>query len=285
MRNAWILNFKWALKFRGASSATGRIENEKSRFHCGLFILKEKGGHHSTMNIFEFFQEDYVYHQFQPLYSLNKDQNIYAYEALLRNVSNANPEMVFQSAIRANILYKLDTMSIQKAITTFLKKEILESNLFINIYITTILHPNFMIFFNHLCERFPGLPHKLFFEINETSAEELWEIPLLKTSLKSLRELGVRIAIDDFGQGSSSIKKAIEYEPECIKLDRFFAINLAKDEKKQRFLSFFHTYYAKDTIIVLEGIEEKEDLLVAEQIGIHVGQGYYLGKPQALKVV
>lgn len=237
------------------------------------------------MNIFDLFQEDCIFHQYQPLYLLSGEHELFAYEALFRNAMNKNPEMVFQSAMKANILYKLDTMSIQKAISSFIQRELPNCHLFLNIYITTILHPNFMIFFNSLCERYPDLPGKLYFELNETSAEELWAVPILKSSIQSLRKMGVRFAIDDFGQGSSSIKKAIEYEPECIKLDRFFATDLAQDSKKQRFISLFHHYYAEDTILVLEGIEKEEDLEVAKQLGIQVGQGFYLGKPEALKAV
>jgi EAL domain-containing protein (putative c-di-GMP-specific phosphodiesterase class I) len=238
-----------------------------------------------NLNIFDFFDKDIVYHLYQPLIDLSENQTIYAYEALFRNNSNISPDIVFHSATRANILYQLDTMSIQKAISTFFEKNLSECHLFLNIYITTVLHPNFFHFFNKLCEKYTGLPNKLFFEINETSAEELWINPLLKRSFQTLRNLGVRFAIDDFGQGSSSIKKAIEYEPECIKLDRYFATNLAQDKNKQRFLSLFRGYYDKDTLLVIEGIEEKEDLIVAKQIGLHIAQGFYLGMPRELELV
>ncbi|WP_335869575.1 EAL domain-containing protein [Bacillus sp. 2205SS5-2] len=234
------------------------------------------------MNIFDFFQEDVIYHEYQPLFSLDSGNELYAVEALLRNASNVNPESVFQSAIRANILYKLDTLSIQKAVESFLDSSTSTCKLFLNIYITTILHPNFLRFFQSLLQPHPDLAHRLVLEVNESSAEEMWNNPLLKQKLNELRQVGIMFAIDDFGQGSSSIKKAIEYEPECIKLDRYFAIDLAKDERKQRFLSMFKSFYEKDTILVLEGIETKEDLLVAQQLGIDIGQGYYLGKPKAL---
>lgn len=233
------------------------------------------------MNVFEIFQGDTIYHDYQPLYCLKNEQKVFAYEALLRNVSRIDPESVFRSAMQANILYKLDTHSIQKAINTFFVKQS-TGYLFLNIYITTILHPSFLRFFYSLCNEFPELSNRIFFEINETSADELWNLPLLKQSIQTLRESGVRFAIDDFGQGSSSIKKAIEFEPECIKLDRYFAHNLSIDHKKQRFLELFQSYYHEDTTLVLEGIEKNEDLLVAKQMGIHVGQGFYLGKPRGL---
>lgn len=236
------------------------------------------------MNVYEIFNGDTIYHEYQPLYCLKDRNKIYAYEALLRNEAKINPDSVFKSAIQANILYKLDTISLQKAIASYFLKQS-TGYLFLNIYITTILHPNFLLFFDSLCLLYPGLPKRLFLEVNETCADDLWNIPLLNKSIKTLREFGVQFAIDDFGQGSTSIKRVIEFHPECIKLDRYFAQNLAKDEKKQKFLKLFCTYYGSDTLLVLEGIEKNDDLIVAQQIGIAVGQGYYLGKPQALVVV
>ncbi len=233
------------------------------------------------MNIFSIFQDDLIYHEFQPLYMLGHQQSLYAYEGLLRNTFNQNPEQVFQTAIKANILYKLDTLSITKAMESFVNTSP-DCKLFLNIYITTILHPSFRHYFDHLMKTHPSMEGRLVLEINESSAEELWQNPLLKQALKGLREYGVWYAIDDFGQGTSSIKKSMEYEPEVIKLDRYFALNLAQDSKKQRFLSFFSQFYSEDTLIVLEGIEKQEDMEVALQMGIAIGQGYHLGRPGKL---
>ncbi|WP_044340385.1 EAL domain-containing protein [Rossellomorea aquimaris] len=234
------------------------------------------------MNIFTIFQNNYIYHDFQPLYEMGEQQTLFAYEGLLRNKYNENPESVFQSAMKANILYKLDTLSISKALESFSENGLKTCKLFLNIYITTILHPSFHTFFYDLMKKHPEIKGRLVLEINESSAEELWQNPLLKESLKELKQYGVWYAIDDFGQGTSSIKKSIEYEPEIIKLDRFFALNLSQDDKKQRFLSFFNQFYGKDTLIVLEGIETKQDMQVAKDIGITMGQGFYLGRPSRL---
>jgi EAL domain-containing protein (putative c-di-GMP-specific phosphodiesterase class I) len=236
-----------------------------------------------TMNVYEIFNGDSIYHDYQPLYCVGDTNKVFAYEALLRNAAKINPESVFKSAKKANVLYKLDTYSLQKAIASFFNKKS-TGYLFLNIYITTMLHPNFLLFFDSLCLLYPELPKRLFLEINETSDDDLWNIPLLKDSINTVRGFGVQFAIDDFGQGSSSIRRAIEFKPECIKLDRYFAQNLAADQNKQRFLELFYSYYGKDTLLVLEGIEKNKDLVVARQIGIHVVQGFYLGRPKALVV-
>jgi EAL domain-containing protein (putative c-di-GMP-specific phosphodiesterase class I) len=236
------------------------------------------------MNVYDIFKADTIYHDYQPLYTLASRKRLFAYEALLRNAAQINPEDVFKSATKANVLYKLDTCSLQKAITSYFKKQS-TGYLFLNIYLTTILHPNFMLFFDSMCKLFPELPKRLYLELNETSTEELWQLPHLKRTIQTLRDYGVFFAIDDFGQGTASIKRAIEFGAECIKLDRYFTQNLANDEKKQRFVELFISFYGKDTLVVLEGIERKEELIVAKQLGIHAGQGYYLGRPTMIENV
>jgi EAL domain-containing protein (putative c-di-GMP-specific phosphodiesterase class I) len=231
------------------------------------------------MNIFSIFQDDFIYHDYQPLYTIEQTQSLYGYEALLRNTHKMNPEKLFQSAMKANILYKLDTLSISKAIEEFFHNRNQNGKLFVNVYVTTILHPSFHNYFDYLMEIFPALCGRLVLELNESTPDELWQNPLLASTLKYLKHYDVLYAIDDFGQGTASIKKSIEFEPDIIKLDRYFAKNLAESERKQRFLSFFNQFYGSDTLIILEGIEQEEDMLVAKELGITLGQGYYLGRP------
>ena len=51
----------------------------------------------------------------------------------------------------------------------------LDCKLFLNIYITTILHPSFRHYFDHLMKTHPSMEGRLVLEINESSAEELWQ--------------------------------------------------------------------------------------------------------------
>ncbi|MBH9968645.1 EAL domain-containing protein [[Bacillus] enclensis] len=234
------------------------------------------------MNIFTIFQNDYIYHDYQPLFMMGHTPSIYGYEALMRNTHKENPETLFQTAMRANILYKLDTLSITKAIEGFLCHQNGSGKLFVNVYVTTLLHPSFHTYFDHLMVIYPGARGRLILELNESTPDELWQNPLLERTLKSLKRYDVLYAIDDFGQGTASIKKSIEFEPDIIKLDRYFAKELARSKRKQRFISFFQQFYGNDAIIILEGIEQEEDMLAAMELGITIGQGYFLGKPSKL---
>lgn len=236
------------------------------------------------MNIFELLMKDNLFHFYQPIYNL-KDEKLYGYEALLRSDNLKDPEKLFKDAMKSNILYHLDTTSIDKALTHYHKQDQPEK-LFLNIFISTLLNPNFTHFIDSLLTNNSNLYFpKIVLELNESiEEEEMWSAPLLLNRISTLREMGIEFAIDDFGQGTASLRKAMEVEPEYLKLDRYFAHNLGSSRKKQKFISLFTEYFSEDTIVVLEGIETETDLHIASEVGIDVGQGYYLGRPAGIVV-
>lgn len=235
------------------------------------------------MNIFELLKRNRLFHNYQPLHHL-ADDAIYGYEALLRSTIQSSPEALFKIAMQSNTLYKLDTMSIEKAFTHY-SNQLNNQKLFLNMFMSTLLHPNFIRFMHSMLDAPSSPVPSIVFEMNEAKEEEaMWESPLLPTRIHTLREMGIQFAIDDFGQGATSLKKAVEMEPEYLKLDRYFATDLATSDKKQKLVSLFTDYFKGDTTVVLEGIETGDDLKLAKEIGIDVAQGYYIGKPQALIV-
>ncbi|MEH7386552.1 EAL domain-containing protein, partial [Bacillus sp. JJ1521] len=75
----------------------------------------------------------------------------------------------------------------------------------------------------------------------------------------------------------------IELEPNYLKLDRIFSINLAKSSQKQKMISLLLQYFQEtDTKIILEGVETNEELQMAKTLGIELCQGYLLSRPQPI---
>jgi GAF domain-containing protein len=95
-----------------------------------------------------------------------------------------------------------------------------------------------------------------------------------------LRSLGARIAIDDVGAGYSSFRHVVELEPDCIKLDRSF---IAGFETKPMWAQVARAVVqvANNTgaNLVAEGIETENQLLMARQLGVTLGQGYLIARP------
>ncbi|HJV16846.1 MAG TPA: EAL domain-containing protein [Bacillales bacterium] len=232
--------------------------------------------------IHEIIEKNDFFHCYQHLYKL-KCMSAIGAELLLRT-EMGNPEFIFQLAREENKLFELDTKSIDRAFQTFFSQQEIVGLLFSNIFPSTILHPNFPSFVAYLLEHYPNLSKNVVFEIIET--EKVDDEEKLKEKVQFLKKWGFQIAVDDVGKGWSSLCLIIELEPDFIKLDRYFSIDLANSAKKQKMIKLLlHFFEDTDTKMILEGIETSSDLRMAQSLGIHFCQGYLLSKPMPLIVV
>jgi len=124
-----------------------------------------------------------------------------------------------------------------------------------------------------------GLPADLL-ELELTEGILIEATAFVKSSLKKLRDLGVRFALDDFGKGYSSLEYLRQLPLERIKIDRSFVRNLERDDSDAAIVSAISVLGSRLGLRVLaEGVERSSqlDLLAAE--GCHEIQGYYFSPP------
>ena len=109
--------------------------------------------------------------------------------------------------------------------------------------------------------------------------EELQQ-QIVKQTLDMLRERGVRLSIDDFGSGYSSLGIFEQIPASVIKLDRSFLLN-QKDRGRQVKIMKGIVNLAQDldAQIVCEGVETDNDVELMQEIGAYVAQGYRFAKP------
>jgi diguanylate cyclase (GGDEF)-like protein len=101
--------------------------------------------------------------------------------------------------------------------------------------------------------------------------------------LEDLQALGVRVAIDDFGIGASSLRQLRRIPGAVVKIDRSFTERLdgegGGDDRVM--LAALVTIAAQlDLEIIAEGIERESQLRIVRELGVPIGQGWYLGVPQ-----
>jgi diguanylate cyclase (GGDEF)-like protein/PAS domain S-box-containing protein len=99
-------------------------------------------------------------------------------------------------------------------------------------------------------------------------------------SLEALRELGVGLAVDDFGTGQSSLAHLSRLPIDTLKIDMSFVRRLSlgsKDAAIVRAIVLLGTSLGK--LVVAEGIETEEQALLLDEMGCHHGQGYLLARP------
>ena len=115
---------------------------------------------------------------------------------------------------------------------------------------------------------------------------EITESALIRDPLKSkqamrqLRELGMRLSLDDFGTGWSSLQHLSTFPVQELKIDHSFVSRLARGntdfEVVRSLIALAHTL---GLTVTGEGVEHSEQWRFLEELGCDYGQGYYVGQP------
>jgi EAL domain-containing protein (putative c-di-GMP-specific phosphodiesterase class I) len=102
----------------------------------------------------------------------------------------------------------------------------------------------------------------------------------IEDELARLRDLGVVLAIDDFGSDYSSLARLRDLPFHILKVDRAFVRNVPEDVRATRLLeAIVGLADAMDVLTVVEGIEDEAQLRVACEAGADVIQGFYFSRP------
>ena len=125
-------------------------------------------------------------------------------------------------------------------------------------------------------------PNQLVFEITETAA--LSEIDVTLKFIRRLKEIGCRIALDDFGSGFSSFYYLKQFDVDYLKIDGTFVRDLASDHGSRLFVKALSDVAAGlSKQVIAEWIEDQAALDLLLTMGIQYGQGYFFQKPKLLK--
>jgi diguanylate cyclase (GGDEF)-like protein/PAS domain S-box-containing protein len=115
-------------------------------------------------------------------------------------------------------------------------------------------------------------------EITESTLMEQRERAL--SSLTELRDLGVKLSIDDFGTGYSSLAYLSTLPFDCLKIDRSFVIGMHKSPQNVEIVrAVLLLGRSLNKLVIAEGIETHDQLRRLKQLGVPVGQGYWLARP------
>jgi diguanylate cyclase (GGDEF)-like protein len=95
-----------------------------------------------------------------------------------------------------------------------------------------------------------------------------------------LRARGLRVSIDDFGVGYSSMSQLLELAIDELKIDKSFTLRLTSDPRAQAIVhSTIELARALGLTLVAEGIETEEVLRSLQSLGADIGQGYLIARP------
>lgn len=122
-------------------------------------------------------------------------------------------------------------------------------------------------------------PEYLCFEITETAAVQ--STVNANHFIQKVRELGVKIALDDFGSGMSSFRYLRELQVDSVKIDGIFVRNiLSSDTDKVMINAICRMVHTLKMDVVAEFVESREMIACLRKLGVDFVQGYAVHKPE-----
>lgn len=217
---------------------------------------------------------------YQPIISLRWG-SILGWEALTRGPADSyfrSPDIIFSFAEEAGLLFPLEKLCRQSAFNR-LGEIGPDQKLFINIHPRTINDPSFVRGETMKLIKDAGLkPQNIVFEITERHS--IYDFSFFNKTLEHYRNQGFLVAVDDAGAGFSCLQSIAEIRPDFIKIDMSLTRGIHANAVKRSLLETFVIFAEKiGCTVIAEGIEEEEELDTLANIGVHYGQGYYLGRP------
>ena len=222
---------------------------------------------------------------FQPIVSL-RDSSIYSHEALIRGPQDTEfhtPDALLAAAANESLNFEFENFCVTVALDRW--GTLRESGrLFVNISAEVLVQVLKVCGRDALLELISGfgvLPRMLVLEITEY--ERVADMDYLACVVREIRSAGVSLALDDFGDGRSSLRLWSQLKPEIVKIDKYFTKDISRHADKLKTIQALQQIAAIfDTSLVAEGIETEDDLRVLRDLGIEYGQGYFLGRPALL---
>ncbi|KJF65829.1 MULTISPECIES: putative bifunctional diguanylate cyclase/phosphodiesterase [Rhizobium] len=121
-------------------------------------------------------------------------------------------------------------------------------------------------------------PHRLELEITETAV--MTSADTAQRIISELQGAGVRISLDDFGTGQSSLGRLRDFTFDKVKIDRAFVSRISSDRPSEHIIkAIVAMCEGLDLEVVAEGIEERAEEEKLRALGCAMGQGYFYGRP------
>ena len=224
--------------------------------------------------------EEQIHTLFQPIYEFRTGA-VFGWEALSRGPKDTpfhSPLDLFEYAEKNGQLYVLEQVCRAQAIRsvgTFGAHQ----NLFLNIHPRTIIDPEFTPGKTMALLDATGIrPESIVFEVTERHA--IHDPSLLHKTLEHYRSQGFRVAVDDAGSGHSGLTTIALLRPDFIKIDRELVRDVDQDPVRRALMETMVIFAEKiGACIIAEGIERRGEAMALIDIGVHYGQGYFLGRP------
>lgn len=227
-----------------------------------------------------------LFNVYQPQYELSSQRLIGA-EALLRwhhpKMGDISPDRFIPVAEDTGDIITLGERVLSEACQQLIKwreKGLNMPHISVNLSPRQLSHPNISSKVSETLTKTGLEPDALVLELTESALMQHPE--QAARSLNELKAIGVRLSVDDFGTGHSSLSYLRRFPLDCIKVDRSFVQDLPNNKEASALVeAIVKMAHSLNMYVVAEGVETDEQLEFLHQTGCEGAQGYLLGRPMS----
>ncbi len=148
----------------------------------------------------------------------------------------------------------------------------------VNVSLTDLARDDFLQHLGRFLENWPTGPEKLTLELTETAVAR--NPDACARLLDRVKSMGVKLSLDDYGTGNSSLESLSRYPFDEIKIDRTFVAKMKHSHKDRMIVnSTIRMAHTLGLSVVAEGIEDEETRRILELMGCDAVQGYLFCRP------
>ncbi len=221
---------------------------------------------------------------YQPIVDLNSAE-IFGYEGLIRGPSDSplhSPISLLKVAARCGLQYETEQLCHKVLIESFQQMH-LPGRLFLNISPDILVQRSLIEGAGSMGLYQCGLEaSQIVIELTEGERIVDYGPEKLSQAVSQCCSEGFSVAIDDLGEGFSSLRLWSELRPAFVKIDRHFVQNIEHDPVKAQFVRSIQEIARRAKCeVIAEGIETQSELMLIKSLGVPYGQGYYFARPHA----
>jgi diguanylate cyclase (GGDEF)-like protein len=229
--------------------------------------------------------KDEIYFEFQPIFRV-RDRQIVMLEALSRwrhpRLGSVAPTSFIEAAEDSGLVLKLDVRGLERLANQLARWQESGSLSRDILYTINMSGCHFPAFVNEkrifeLLASPPLRGARLAFEVTETAFLEGDSVTV--NHFKHLREAGVEIWLDDFGEGHSSLRYLMDFPVDGIKVSEFFVRHALEQPKARAILASIRSLAKSLGLgLVAEGVETREQWELLGNLGYETVQGYFYSR-------
>jgi EAL domain-containing protein (putative c-di-GMP-specific phosphodiesterase class I) len=178
---------------------------------------------------------------------------------------------------------ELDLLCLAEVFGTLARHPITEHLVFVNLHPLTLEHPEFWNRIQPWLWDLSIPPHRIVLELTETCA--MHDLDRMDGFARRLRDIGLRVAVDDLGSGVASLSHMARLAPDFIKVDRTLVREVHRHPYQAALLNALALFAERMRVgYIVEGIETLEELQAVIDADVPWGQGYIFGQPEPLRL-